>query len=249
VNNKSVQKSEWLISCEESGTAGDGFYGIGSLWINYQRRGDLNAAVNKLREKHGYTSDEPWSEADGNRAIAFLSDVIGFFFKSQWTSFHCLVVRQSQSDRGHSFDLARRRHFTMLISSNMKRWMDLYPDREHAFRVWSDLSSSESSSAVISEGMLQQRFHPPVPDIRFNSKSDTSSIAPIQLCGLLLSAVMDAFDPDGGDDPMQQVLAQHLGWPDLKAETFGSQKKFNIWYYQDRLAGPRSVSPRSVQLK
>ncbi|MCD3180328.1 DUF3800 domain-containing protein, partial [Salmonella enterica subsp. enterica serovar Enteritidis] len=42
----------WHVACDESGIDGQRFYGFGSLWMKYQRRGDFARIVRELREKH-----------------------------------------------------------------------------------------------------------------------------------------------------------------------------------------------------
>ena len=34
-------KLSWHVACDESGVGGQKFYGFGSLWMKYQRRGDF----------------------------------------------------------------------------------------------------------------------------------------------------------------------------------------------------------------
>ena len=49
---------------------------------------------------------------------------------------------------------------------------------------------------------------------------------------------------------VRRSLAEHLGWPDLLADTHPSEWKFNLWYF---CAGSdvraREVQTRRVQLK
>jgi hypothetical protein len=52
----------WLISCDESGTGGDRFYGFGTLWMNWQRRGDFARLVRELRDQHGYPYEFKWNK-------------------------------------------------------------------------------------------------------------------------------------------------------------------------------------------
>lgn len=44
----------WLISCDETGVHGSRFYGFGSLWMPWQRRGDFAKLIDELRARHGY---------------------------------------------------------------------------------------------------------------------------------------------------------------------------------------------------
>ena len=42
----------WLVSCDESGVHGARHYGFGTLWMNWQRRGDSAALIRGVREEH-----------------------------------------------------------------------------------------------------------------------------------------------------------------------------------------------------
>jgi hypothetical protein len=39
--DEGVTGRPWLISCDESGTGGARYYGFGSLWMSWDRRGDF----------------------------------------------------------------------------------------------------------------------------------------------------------------------------------------------------------------
>ncbi|HAS8291232.1 TPA: hypothetical protein I7707_21285, partial [Vibrio vulnificus] len=44
----------WHVACDESGVDGQKYYGFGSLWMKYQRRGDFVRIIRELRDKHKY---------------------------------------------------------------------------------------------------------------------------------------------------------------------------------------------------
>ncbi|MBL8151657.1 MAG: DUF3800 domain-containing protein [Blastocatellia bacterium] len=257
---KKVDKSEWLISCDESGVHGTKYYGFGSLWMNYQRRGDFVGEFNRLREKYKYYSECKWTHADDRKAQRFMDDILDFFFKSRWLAFHCLVIRAGVVDTSYhegSFDLARRKHFTMLLTNKMKRRMDMYQDREHVFRIWVDPIHSSYKKAdeaveVISKNILAQEFSNPTPEIKVITKFDSKSAPSIQLCDLLLGAVIEGFQQKVRNERkirVQNLILSYLGWPDFKADTFKEERKFNIWYFHDPTSGEREIKSRKVVLK
>ena len=43
----------WLISCDESGIDGARFYGFGSIWMSWDRRGRFYADMEALAADHG----------------------------------------------------------------------------------------------------------------------------------------------------------------------------------------------------
>jgi hypothetical protein len=68
----------WLISCDESGTGGDRFYGFGTLWMNWQRRGDFARLVRELRDQHGYPYEFKWNKTSVY-ALAFYKAIVETF--------------------------------------------------------------------------------------------------------------------------------------------------------------------------
>lgn len=61
----------WHVACDESGIDGQRFYGFGSLWMKYQRRGDFARIVRELREKHNCSDEIKWQKAHSKRNAAF----------------------------------------------------------------------------------------------------------------------------------------------------------------------------------
>jgi hypothetical protein len=51
----------YLICCDESGIHGAEYYGFGSLWMPWERRGDFLALVSQLREKNSYSEEIKWT--------------------------------------------------------------------------------------------------------------------------------------------------------------------------------------------
>lgn len=50
----------WLISCDESGVHGARYYGFGTLWMAWQRRGEFAELIRELRQEHGYQHEIKW---------------------------------------------------------------------------------------------------------------------------------------------------------------------------------------------
>ena len=57
----------WLISCDESGVHGAPYYGFGSIWMGWQRRGDFSKAIQNLRDKHGHVHELKWNKTNSTR--------------------------------------------------------------------------------------------------------------------------------------------------------------------------------------
>ncbi len=139
----------WLISCDESGIGGSPYYGFGTLWMGWQRRGNFSALIRRLRAEHNYEHEIKWTKvSDAN--LGFYKALVEEFFKSSYLFFHCLVVCNADVDleqHGRDRDLARRKHFTMLLTDKIRRCLRAYPKRKQTFRIWVDPIHSRYAKA------------------------------------------------------------------------------------------------------
>jgi hypothetical protein len=134
--------------------------------------------------------------------------------------------------------------------------MEVHPEREHTFRIWVDPIPSSYEKAdevveIISNNVLAQALGDirPVDTVITKDSKDTETI---QLCDLLLGAVMDAWQQHASSEPktaIQAYIAEHLGWTDLRADTYPTERKFNIWYFHDESLGGREIETRHTNLK
>lgn len=248
----------WLISCDESGVDGSPYYGFGTLWMKWQRRGEFYALVRALRERHGYNHEIKWKNVSA-RFLPFYRDLVDLFFEETWLCFHCIVVRKATVKKelhDGSIDLARRKHFTMLLTNKIKRSLKANPHREQTFRIWVDPIASSYKKAdeaveVIANNVLRKVFgeRRPVDKVITCDSRERESI---QLCDLLLGAVVGAWRQDATASAKVALsghIAEHLGWTDLHADTLTTERKFNIWYFHDPTSpGPRDAKTRRVKL-
>ncbi|MBS2028641.1 MAG: DUF3800 domain-containing protein [Deltaproteobacteria bacterium] len=249
----------WIISCDESGTGGKPFYGFGSLWSPDQRRGDFAAMITDLRERYRYPYEIKWNKVnDAN--LKFYKALVESFFKTNYLAFHCLVVRMADVDLTHhsgSWDLARQKHFTRLLTNKIQRCLTAYPERAQTFRIWVDPIQSSYGKAdevveIIANHVLKKLFGQvrSVDRVFTRDSKDTPSIG---LCDVLLGAVMETWQKDSQREAkveLRQWIADHLGWPSLNHDTHKNEVKFNVWYFYDPTAGaPRAVKTEPVKLK
>ncbi len=255
---------EWLVSCDESGIGGLRYYGFGTLWMPWDRRGVFVGDIEALGEQHGVrlaTTDGvehefKWGKVKSQK-LPFYKAVVDYFFERPWLSFHCLVVRKADVDRTLHKDLdeARRKHFTMLLTNKIRRALKKHPTRRD-FRVWVDPIPSAQKKAdeaveVIAGRILRKVGIRPAPLLKVTTHTSHSTRS-IQLCDLLLGAVMSAWQQDveaGGKVALQRHLAGHLGWTDLRADTFETAAKFNTWFFCNPNFRPKDVISREVNLK
>jgi hypothetical protein len=258
-SEKSTGTLRWLISCDESGVGGAKYYGFGSLWMKWQRRGDFARDFRDLCERHNYLGECKWNRAHSRRNQSFFFDLVEYFFSHPWLAFHCIIIRKGMVDKslhGGDYDLARRKHFNMLLTTKIKHCIKSHPGREFTFRIWVDPIASRYRKAdeavkVIANNVLAQALGSVRPVDSVITR-DSKATPTIQICDLLLGAVMDAWQQNSSSEvkaKLQQRIAHHLGWNDLQADTFPTERKFNIWYFYDPTLGPREVQTRDVNLK
>lgn len=249
----------WLISCDESGVHGVAHYGFGTLWMKWQRRGDFAADLREMKERHKVTHECKWSNVQSARDLAFCRELISYFFQRKWLVFHCLVVRKDmvrlREFHGGNWDLARRKHFTKLLTNKMEKALARFPEREHEFiihvdRIASSYAKADEAVGVISNNVLNQNFgRLPVKSVTTKDSKDSSAI---QLCDLFLGAVMETWQQKASNlakMEVRRVIAEHLGWKTLGSDTRPHERKFNIWYFFDRQKEQRRVVTQPVALK
>ena len=248
----------WHVACDESGIDGQRYYGFGSLWMRYQRRGDFARIVRELREKHFYFQEIKWQKANSKKYAEFHLDLIRVFFSNSWLAFHCIVVEKSMVNKrfhNNDYDLAMRKHFTKLISTKISDVIRVHPDRECSFRIEVDPLPSRYKKAdeafhVIANNILNRQFGQKGIISSVVTK-DSKSSENIQISDFLLGAVMSAYQGKITSDvkvALSNEIARHLGWESLDFDTWPKERKFNIWLFHDKSLGFRSIETKSVNL-
>src|SRR6266702_3742346 len=247
----------YLIFCDDSGLHGSTHYGFGSLWMPSERRGDIHTRIRKLRKRHHLRPDEiKWTKINaGNRA--FYVDLVREFFTRPWLMFHCIVVRKGYVDKEFhdgSYDLARRKHFAMLLRQKVSFFSAGAKDKAYHVRVDCLPSAYRKADEVafkIVNATLENEFG--VAAVHSLITRDSKSTLGIQLSDVLLGAVMAEVTNEANSAPkltVRRAVAEHLGWSDLKADTRHSEWKFNIWHFHNPKSGePRETKTRLVKLK
>lgn len=256
---ENLGKLIWHVACDESGIDGQRFYGFGSLWMKYQRRGDFARIMRELRDKHHFYEEIKWQKASSKRYAAFYHDLVDLFFKVPWLAFHCIVVEKSMVNKkfhNGDYDLARRKHFTSLITTKVSSVISAHPERDSFFRIEVDPIASRYKKAdeefqVIANNILKRKYGRPNIISRVVTK-DSKSSENIQLSDFFLGAVMCAYQGRASSEAKLQVsnkVASYLGWDHLQHDTWHTERKFNIWYFYDKTKGIRDIETKPVKLK
>lgn len=245
----------YLVYCDESGINGEVYYGFGSLWMPWERRGDFQALLNTLRTRHGYRDEIKWHSVN-RYSVEFYLDLLDLFFRRTWLMFHAVVVRRGYTNPAFhkDWDQEKQKRFAMLIKNKVAFFSNGDPAKAYHVRV-DPLPSrykkaDEVAFKVVAATLRRELGLEPVKSLITRNSKETVGI---QVADLLLGATLADWQGKARSDPKRRVrgaLAEYLGWPDTFADTHMREWKFNIWYFKDPTDGlPREVPTRPVQLK
>jgi hypothetical protein len=203
------------------------FYGFGSIWMPYQRRGEFLETVREIRVKHRYRDEFKWQNV-GPRSVSAHKELIDVFFRTHWLAFHAIICPTTvvRRELHKSKQEMHQKHFTMLLTNKMRQCRLRHRNREHTFRVWVDpLPNSYSKAnevvANIGNSVLKPVFGEvrPIDGVTVMDSKDTPTI---QLCDVLLGSAMAAWQ--GQTEAVSKLAIQkfvcgHLGWPSMKWDT------------------------------
>lgn len=248
----------YLVYCDESGLHGSTHYGFGSVWMPWERRGDFVDIIRSLRERHRMRDEFKWNKVN-HRFETFYLDLVEMFFRRPWLMFHCLIVERAVVDKDlhdGDYDLARRKHFAMLVGTKMRflcRGRNASKKRYHVRvdRLPSRYAKAdEAAERIVNNTLKKELGHPAVATLFTRDSKTTSGIG---LADVLLGAVMDDWcgtSESAAKQSVKRSIAGHLGWGDLAADTKPFEWKFNIWTFYDPTTGnPRPVATRTVVLR
>ncbi len=168
--------------------------------MKYQRRGDFSRIVRELRDRHQFYEEIKWQKAHSKRYADFYADLIEMFFRHPWLAFHCIVIEKSKVNKSFhngDIDLARRKHFTKLITTKISNVISAHSLRESVFRVEVDPIASRYKKAdeefhVIANNILKGKFGR-ADIITSVVTKDSRNSENIQISDFLLGAVMCAY--------------------------------------------------------
>lgn len=229
----------YSVFCDESGIDGHLYYGFGSLWMPYERRGDFAALIERLREKHGYQREIKWTKVTPHTAPLAM-ELIDAFFRHNWLMFHCLIVRKGYVDKSHhdgDYDVAMRKHFAMLLQTKIRFFSEKGVGK--AYHVYVDplpsryKKADEAAQKIVNSTLKRDLGLAPVHKlVTRDSRADSG----IQLADLLLGTTMADWNRNSTAAhkvAVREHLALHLGWPDLAGDTRHTVWKFNVWSFYD----------------
>lgn len=245
----------YLVYCDESGIGGELYYGFGSLWMPWEARGRFSGMLQELSQRFGYWEEIKWTKVN-RHCLPFCRTLVEEFFRRSWLMFHCVLVRKAYVDMAFHKDRdeAMRKHFAMLIKAKIAFFSKGCPEKAYYVRVDplpSRYPKADEAAAKIVANQLRQELNlAPLKSVVTRDSKDTPGI---QVADLLLGAILSHWQrtpPSGPKAALANVVAECLGWPDLRADTFTTEWKCNIWHFHDPHAGKvREVATRRVVLK
>lgn len=244
----------YLVYCDETGMHGSRCYAFGSIWMPNQRRGQFARLVNDIRRRHPYGSEEiKWTKVNTAK-LAMYMELVEMFFRHNWLMFHCLIVRKAEVDASlhdGDYELARQKHYTMLLTKKIRYFSAGATDKRYHVRVDAlpfSYSKADEVMFKVANNQLRQALHT-VPLASLHAR-DSKLTPAIGLADILLAAAASPWQKDAAGGPKQELVghvAKHLGWPDMAADTLRDEWKYNIWFFHDPTRdGPRLVTSRVV---
>jgi hypothetical protein len=100
--------------------------------------------------------------------------------------------------------------------------------------------SKRKSRAVV------RRAHPNIT-IEGAFERDSKTTPTIQLCDVLLGAVISTWDREPGE--LRTFVAEHLGSPGLRSDTRLDERKFNVWMFYAAKRGLRQSVTKAVSIR
>lgn len=132
----------------------------------------------------------------------------------------------------------------------------LYRNRNNRFILSVDelpfsYHKADEAMHIIANNIIRQKTAIPNAILRLD-EVNSKHCHGVQLCDLLLGAVLSGYQKDVSSERKQALsllIAEHLGWDKLMYDTLSTEKKFNIWYFYDPTKGPRLVETQRIKLK
>lgn len=240
----------WLLCTTLQGDAPDRAWGGGILWLNWQRRGDFQ---DLLRQTLAGLPEVPrlgWAHINAETAQTHAA-FVNMFFATPWLSFDAFVVEPTPGQTSaEAFSETQRRALEDFLHAQITERLRAEPDEPQPLRVWLDgpaLGYGSRKAGVIA--LEDQVLRPVFGRLRPEDKAiahRTGDTPGLQLAGLLLQALVAAWQDAAVHAPrklVQNAMAAHLGWSDLRTVSRPDATKFNV-----RLGAPKQRSRRPTQL-
>jgi hypothetical protein len=246
----------FLVYCDESGQSGKKYYGFGSLWMPWERRGDFTGLVATLRDRYNYRHEIKWNKID-SRNEPFYRSLIEEFFNRNWLMFHSLVGRKGYLNlklHNGGYQEALQKQFSLLLRKKIAFFSE--GDKRKAYHIVVDKlpysydKVDEATHVIVNHELKRDLGFAPIHNLVSRNSRDAAGI---QVADVLLGAVVTGWNQEDSGDAkiaVRDCVAEHLGWRHLRADTRPWEWKFNTWFFYDPSEGKgREVATWALNLK
>ena len=239
----------WLLCTTLQGNAPTHPWGGSILWLNWQRRGDFQDLLRQTVPGQALAT-LGWSHISPETLTSHVA-FVNMFFTTPWLSFDAFVVEPAQTlPAVHDFAELQRRALEDFLHAQIAERLRAEPDEPQPLRLWIDGPAAGYASRKAAVAALEDHvLRPAVGRLRPVDKAiahRTSGTRGLQLANLLLSAALAAWQDSSLNAPrraLQNAIATHLGWPNLRTTSRPEDTKFNL-----RLGAPTERSRTATQL-
>lgn len=220
---------------------------FGSMWLPWERRGDLLRTTRTLREASTYSGSigsiltRPDAEELG---LALIDEV----FRRRWITFRALVTHEPVDLELGATALASS------VARRLATWPGGLAGRELRLRLARRLTPADGDARAACrtvDAKLVERVE--LPQTFARSIRPARSAEAIELVRLFSTSIADDWEKRPASLHRRRLslrAAENLGWSDLAADTRPDEWKFNIAYTRDVLASEPPLEPqRTVQLR
>lgn len=226
-----------LVFGSERGVTCEPFHGCAAIWMSFERRGDFSGLINKQRRLFHYHGPIGWQHLS-RRSEAFHRALLDEFFKRSWLMFHAFICHLDDPQLAElaTRDARARRVFARFIQSKVELFRGADETHRHRICVHPLQSRLRGHSRSQCAAELANNFQVLTSEDKVVVRDEENAPA-IQLANLFLECLLTEWS--GGrvhatQKLMTDLLAQHLGWDDLRADTHPEVLKFNIRAHFDR---------------
>lgn len=239
-----------LVYADDVGVVGrhEEFRAHGTLWLPWERRGDLLKIVRELRAQHGYDGSIhaalTRTDAEGF-ALALIDEV----FRRRWLAYRCLVTKAPRADL---MDVAA---LGLLVTRRLRTLPGGLAGRELRLRLRRrDDKKTDGDPRVAADRLAEKIERDVAPPVTFErSIRAARSAEALQVVQLLATLIADDWEKKPGNAHRKRLsthAAENLGWADLAGDTVATEWKFNIaWVDDPNVHEPPPTPQRAVQLR
>lgn len=230
------------VFCDETGTHRCAYFAWGSLWCPSERVREFRRDFERLARQCHFKGELGWKFSTGQ---TFARKLIAYFFQTPWLCFQSFFVHKpdmyifSGQKRAHvvafkkllcTMIATQAAHFDALPGGPREFWV-------HVDRVGEQRKVAQQEYRIIAASLAKRGLVGRAPLASFR-RVDSRTAPGVQLADLLVGAIRACWECPKGQQAnprqraIQAAIAEHLGWPDLRAWT-PRNLKFNIWLHQD----------------